>query len=99
MVMFSENYYVYIMTNQRDTVFYTGITSNLVNRVWKHKNKIYKGFTAKYNIDKLIYYERYYLVEEAIDREKKIKKLSRINKLKLIRKENLDLKDLSKDWY
>ncbi|NCF75164.1 MAG: GIY-YIG nuclease family protein, partial [Xanthomonadaceae bacterium] len=52
-----KQYYIYIITNQRNTVFYTGVTSNLERRIEDHKNKVVKGFTKKYNIDKLVYYE------------------------------------------
>jgi putative endonuclease len=83
------------MTNQRDTVLYTGITSNLFKRVNEHKNKAVKGFTKKYNIDKLVYYETYETPQEAILREKQIKAGSRQKKIDLIKKNNLNFRDLS----
>ncbi len=76
---------VYIMTNQHDTVLYTGVTSNLIKRIQEHKEELHpNSFTAKYNIDKLVYYERYHSITEAIDREKEIKKYRREKKDNLI---------------
>jgi putative endonuclease len=83
------------MTNQRNTVLYTGITSRLFERVSEHKNKPVKGFTKKYNIDKLVHYEAYDTPREAILREKQIKGGSRRKKIDLIKKNNPGLKDLS----
>lgn len=89
-----KEYYVYIMSNYNDNVFYTGITNNLIRRVYEHKNKLVEGFTKKYNINKLLYYEITTDVTSAIEREKKIKKLSRLNKEKLIDKINKERIDL-----
>ncbi|MTI41910.1 GIY-YIG nuclease family protein [Fulvivirga lutimaris] len=76
---------VYIMTNQHHTVFYTGVTSNLIARVQEHKMKVYpKSFTSKYNINKLVYWESFHSIEEAIMREKQIKVYRREKKLALI---------------
>ncbi len=86
------------MTNQRHTVYYTGITNNLAYRIYQHKNKLNKGFTARYNINKLIYYEIFYHPDEAIEREKQIKKLHRANKIKLITKNNPNFNDLTDDF-
>ncbi len=69
-------------------MFYIGITSNLVKRIWEHKNKIVKGFTEKYNIDKLIYFEQYEDPDTAIKREKQLKKWNRRKKVELIIKVN-----------
>ena len=66
----NKNYYVYILTNQYNTVFYTGVTSNLIKRTWEHKNKVIKGFAEKYNATKLVYYENTNNIESAISREK-----------------------------
>jgi putative endonuclease len=86
---------VYIMANVHDTVFYTGVTSDLFSRVTEHREKAYpKSFTAKYNAFKLVYYESFYSIEEAIDREKQIKVYSRAKKITLIEKLNPDWKDL-----
>jgi putative endonuclease len=88
---------VYIMTNKTHRVLYTGVTSELTARVWKHKNKYYpKSFTAKYNCDKLVYYYFYPRIEEAIAAEKSIQAGSRKNKINLINSINpgwLDLYD------
>ena len=90
-----KEYYVYIITNQRNTVLYTGITSDLGKRIKEHKDKIVKGFTKKYNIDKLVYYEVFDSPKEAIFREKQIKAGQRKKKIDLIKKNNLEFKDLS----
>ncbi len=87
-------YYVYIMTNQRNTVLYAGITNDLKRRIYEHKNKLIKGFTARYNLDKLVYYEIYSDVEQAISREKQIKAGSREKKTGLINSRNRDWQDL-----
>ena len=87
-------YTVYIMTNQWNTVFYIGITSNLPKRVWEHKNKVVEGFSKKYNLNKLVYYEVYSHPYEAIDREKKMKSLKRTKKIQLITAFNPEWEDL-----
>ena len=91
-------YAVYIMTNYSETSLYIGVTSNLQKRVWEHKNKITEGFTKKYNIDKLIYYEITDSIESAINREKQLKRWHRQWKINLIKQMNPDFKDLSLDW-
>jgi len=90
----TKQYFVYILMNKRNTVLYIGITSNLIKRVWEHKNKLVKGFTEKYNVDKLVYYEIFNDPENAIAREKKIKGWLRKKKLALIKKKNPEFKDL-----
>jgi putative endonuclease len=82
------------MTNQRRTVLYVGVTSDLPKRAWQHQNKIVSGFTKKYNINKLIYFERFDNIESAIIREKQIKKYSRRKKVMLINKFNPEWEDL-----
>ena len=72
-----KQYCVYLLSNKNDTVIYTGITSNLIKRVYQHKAKKYKGFTSKYNCDKLVYFEVFSDVDQAISREKQIKSGSR----------------------
>ena len=89
-----KQYCVYIMTNKRNTVLYTGVTSDLKKRVYEHKMKLVEGFTAKYNIVKLVYYEVFDDVEDAVMREKQIKAGSRERKVKLIRNMNSEWKDL-----
>jgi len=83
-------YYVYILTNANHTVLYTGVTNNLIRRCFEHTNKIYKGFTKKYNVDNLVYYEVFDVIDFAISREKQIKKFSREKKKKLISEFNND---------
>lgn len=86
--------FTYILTNRHRTVLYCGVTSNLEKRVWEHKNKIYPGFTEKYNVDRLVYFEIHDSIESAIFREKMIKKKSRLGKIKLIEFNNPDWKEL-----
>ena len=74
-------YFIYLLTNKRNTVIYTGMTNNLKRRVYEHKQKIIKGFTKKYNVHKLLYYEVYKSPQRAIEREKQIKAGSRQKKL------------------
>lgn len=82
------------MFNKRNGTLYTGVTSNLVKRVWEHKQKIVEGFTQKYNIDKLGYYEIFDDILKAIEREKQIKSGSRTKKIKLIESINPNWQDL-----
>jgi len=93
-----KQYYVYIMTNSSRTL-YTGVTDNLVRRVYEHKNKLIKGFTQKYNITRLVYYEITSDVQAAIQREKQIKGWLRKKKIALIEAANPKWEDLSKEWY
>jgi len=86
--------YVYLMTNKRNTVIYTGVTSDLQKRVYEHKQKLIEGFTKKYNINRLVYYEVADDIESAIDREKQIKAGSRKKKIDLIKSINPEFKDL-----
>jgi len=88
------------MTNKNNTVLYTGVTSNLIGRVWQHKNKSYNdSFTAKYNINKLVYHENFQYIQDAIAAEKRIKAGSRKKKEELIVKQNKNWGDLSEDRY
>ena len=87
-------YYVYILTNANKNVLYTGITSDLIRRVYEHKNKIIEGFTSKYDVNKLGYFECFDDIENAILREKQIKAGSRQKKIDLINKLNPEWKDL-----
>ena len=91
--MFEKQYYVYILTNKSNTL-YTGITDDLYRRLYEHKNKLTPGFTKKYNIDKLIYYEVFDDPESAIQREKEIKGWTRKKKMELIKKVNPNFKEL-----
>jgi len=81
-------YYIYIMTSEQDTVLYTGVTNNLIKRVYEHKEKLVKGFTKRYNITKLVYYEVFEDIEAAILREKQIKGGSRQKKIELVNSVN-----------
>ena len=83
-----KRYYVYILTNKRNGILYTGVTSNLQERVYQHKNKLAKGFTSKYKISKLVYFEETSDVEIALQREKQLKRRRRAWKLKLIEEKN-----------
>lgn len=84
--------YVYIIANDRPTL-YTGVTSNLIKRVWQHKNKVAKGFTAKYDLKKLVYYETLGDINNAIVREKQIKDMNRAEKLEMVCKFNPNFED------
>lgn len=90
-------YYVYILSNYNNTVLYIGVTNNLVRRCHEHKNKIIKGFTEKYNVNKLVYYEVFDFVDLAIQREKQIKGYSREKKEILIEKVNQNRDELYKN--
>lgn len=94
----TKDYYVYILTNYEETTFYVGVTSYLEKRIYEHKNKLIKGFSSKYNLNKLVYYESTNDATEAILREKKLKKWRREWKLNLIRETNPNFNDLSADW-
>ncbi len=87
-------YFVYILTNPGSTVLYTRVTNDLKRRVYEHRNKVVPGFTAKYNVKKLVYYEVYDDPQYAITREKQIKSGSRKKKLNLISSFNPDWRDL-----
>ena len=92
--MMTKQYYVYIMTNIRNTVLYGGVTKDLIKRVYEHKAKLADGFTKKYNIVKLVYYEVFEDIENAILREKQIKAGSRQKKIRLIDSTNREWCDL-----
>ena len=93
--MYTEQFYtVYILCSRRNGTLYVGVTNNLIKRVFEHKSKLVDGFTKKYNVDKLVYYELYESVADAIGREKKIKHYTRSNKIALIEGFNPEWKDL-----
>ncbi len=94
----SKEYYVCIMTNKSHTL-YTGVTNNLMRRVLEHKKKLIPGFTSRYNIKQLVYFESTPDVSQAILREKQIKGWLRVKKIKLIESLNPEWKDLSEGWY
>jgi putative endonuclease len=94
-----HEYYVYILTNKANTVLYVGVTNDLQNRISEHKLKLYKGFSAKYSCSKLVYYEEFQWIQDAIAREKQLKAGSRQKKIDLIVAENPSWNDLSDGWY
>lgn len=87
-------YFVYIATNKRNTVLYTGVTNNLERRLYEHKNKLVPGFTSKYNVDKLVWFEEFNDPGSAIAAEKRIKGWLRKKKIDLIKERNLNFEDL-----
>ena len=87
-------FYVYILTNKQNGTLYIGVTRDLLGRIWQHKNDINKGFTQKHKIHTLVYYEEHAYIEDAITKEKQIKKWNRDWKLRLIEKTNPKWKDL-----
>jgi putative endonuclease len=93
-----KTYYVYILSNNSRTV-YTGVTSDLIRRIYEHKNKLVPGFTQKYNLDRLVYYESTGDVRAALQREKQIKGWVRAKKVALIVSTNPAWRDLSDGWY
>lgn len=86
--------YVYIITNYNNTTLYKGVTSNLIKRIWEHKNEVVEGFSKRYKLHKLVYYEIADSIETALNREKYIKGKSRKYKLQLIESFNKDWNDL-----
>lgn len=94
----TKTYAVYILTNYYESTFYIGVTNDLIRRLWEHKNKITKGFTSKYNVYKLVYYELTDSIDAALNREKQLKRWHRDWKINLIKENNPDFVDLSKEW-
>jgi len=92
-----NNYYIYILTNKSNTL-YVGVTNNIQKRLYEHKNKLINGFTKKYNLNKLIYFETYQNINDAIKREKQIKGWTRKKKIDLIKTKNPNFNDLSKNF-
>ena len=90
-----KTYYVYLMTNQANKVMYVGMTNDLVRRIYQHRNRILEGFTSRYHVDKLVYYEETSNVRAAIEREKEIKKWRREKKNTLVMKDNPNWVDLA----
>ena len=90
-------YFIYILSNKDHGVLYIGVTNNLVRRVWEHKQKVVEGFTKDYQLNKLVYYEQYTDISQAITREKQLKAWHRDWKLHLITKFNPSWKDLYPD--
>ncbi|TEW76566.1 GIY-YIG nuclease family protein [Gramella jeungdoensis] len=94
-----HQYYVYILASKIRGTLYIGITNNLQRRVYEHKTGGIEGFTQKYGVHKLMYFETFQSIDEAINREKNLKKWKRDWKIKLIEEENKKWLDLSNDWY
>ena len=97
--MNKKNYFVYILASKKNGTLYTGVTSSLKRRVFEHKEKKIEGFTKKYNIDRLVYYELYTSVYRAINREKNIKKWNREWKIRIIEELNPKWSDLYNDLF
>ncbi|MES2544578.1 MAG: GIY-YIG nuclease family protein [Bacteroidota bacterium] len=95
----THQYYTYILASQKNGTLYVGVTNDLERRVLEHKQKINEGFTSKYEVNKLVYFESFQYINDAILREKRLKKWNRQWKINLIEEENKDWEDLSEDWY
>jgi putative endonuclease len=93
----AKQFYVYILASKRNGTLYTGVTSNLIQRMWQHKRDIIQGFTRKYNVKTLVYYEVHENAESALTREKNIKRWRRSWKLDLIENSNPGWRDLYED--
>ena len=93
-----KQYYVYIMTNKSRTL-YIGVTNNLERRAYEHKQKLTSGFTSRYNLTRLVYFEETQDIYAALSREKQLKGWLRVKKIALIESVNPQWEDLSKDWY
>ena len=94
-----HQYYLYILSNKKNGTLYIGVSNNLERRMFEHKNKLVKGFSYRYNLDKLVYLEVFQYVEDAIKREKNMKKWKREWKINLIVEDNPLWEDLSKEWF
>ena len=92
-------YYVYMMANKRNGTLYVGVTNNLERRIYQHKMGEIEGFTKKYGIKSLMFYETTESIESAIVREKQLKHWNRKWKIELLEKSNPDWRDLAEDWY
>jgi putative endonuclease len=94
-----HQYYIYILASQKNGTLYIGVTNNIERRVLEHKEKINQGFSSRYNISRLVYFETFQYINDAILREKRLKKWNRQWKINLIEEENKEWNDLSEDWY
>jgi putative endonuclease len=93
-----EYFYVYILATRKDGPIYIGVTNELHRRVFEHKTHVIKGFTARYNVDRLVYFEVFESIESAIAREKKLKRWRREWKVALIERENPEWRDLAEEF-
>ncbi|MGH9429108.1 MAG: GIY-YIG nuclease family protein [Terriglobia bacterium] len=92
-------YYVYVLANAT-RLLYIGVTNDISKRIWEHKNKLFRdSYTTHWHVSRLVYFERFVLIENAIAREKQLKRWRREKKIMLIEKENRNWHDLSEDWY
>mgnify|MGYP006284525181 CR=1 FL=1 len=89
-----RNYYVYLLASNQNGTLYIGVTNDLIRRVYEHKNKMVEGFSKKYSVDKLVWFERYNSIEDAIKREKQLKNWRRSWKVALIERDNSEWNDL-----
>lgn len=96
---YQYNFYVYILSNKKHGTLYIGMTNNLERRIFEHKHKLIKGFTEKYGLNILVYFEHFQYVNDAIKREKQLKNWKRQWKIDLIKKDNENWNDLSFGWF
>lgn len=94
-----HQYYIYILASQKNGTLYIGVTNDIERRILEHKEKINEGFSSRYNINRLVYFESFQYINDAILREKRLKKWNRQWKINLIEEENKEWNDLSEDWY
>ncbi|WP_111684760.1 GIY-YIG nuclease family protein [Winogradskyella tangerina] len=94
----THQYYLYILSNKYNGTLYIGITNNLERRMFEHKNQLIDGFSKKYKLNRLVYFETFQYITDAIRREKNMKKWKRQWKINLIEEENKNWSDLSKHW-
>ncbi|MFA5175607.1 MAG: GIY-YIG nuclease family protein [Patescibacteria group bacterium] len=94
-----RKFYAYILSNKKNGTLYIGITNNLIRRIYEHKNNLVEGFTKKYNVHNLVFYEQYDNINDAISREKQMKKWNRKWKIELIEKDNPNWRDLYEELY
>ena len=94
-----KDYYIYILTNKTNTTLYIGVTNDLERRVYEHKNKMIKGFSSRYNLNKLVYFEACSSVDDSISREKQLKGWRRTKKEEIINMQNPQWKDLAEHWF
>ncbi|MFK7782123.1 GIY-YIG nuclease family protein [Psychroserpens sp.] len=98
MIKIIHQYYLYILSNKYSGTLYIGVTNDLERRMFEHKNKLVEGFTKRYGLNRLIYFETFQYINDAIKREKNMKKWKRQWKIDLIEKDNPNWSDLSRDW-
>ena len=94
-----KTYWVYILASGKNGTLYVGVTNSLETRVWQHRNGAAEGFTKRYNVNRLVYFEQFRDIENAIAREKQLKGGSRAKKIALVEKENPEWRDLSEGWF